>query len=148
MKEIFEKLLERPLKQEDGINNENIETIEEILNLKLPKSLRDLYLNVGNLPCFMTSFERFLKPEELYLEKGKLIFLEENQEVCRWGININEENPEVFMYIQLEDDTEEEYHSENIKLSDFLNTIIYYQFTEGVMKMQVVFMESQKMKIF
>ena len=131
IKETAEKLLERPLIQEDGINNEEIEAAEELLNLKIPEPLKDLYLNIGNLSCFMTAFERFLKPEELYLEKGKLIFIEENQEVCRWGIDPNEENPEVFMYIQLENDTEEEYHSENIKLSDFLNVMIYYQFTAG-----------------
>ncbi|MDR3047462.1 MAG: hypothetical protein LBU51_07625 [Bacteroidales bacterium] len=131
IKETAEKLLERPLTQEDGINNEEIEAAEELLNLKIPEPLKDLYLNIGNLSCFMTAFERFLKPEELYLEKGKLIFIEENQEVCRWGIDPDEENPEVFMYIQLENDTEEEYHSENIKLSDFLNVMIYYQFTAG-----------------
>jgi hypothetical protein len=130
-KQIAEKLLERTLKAEDGIESKEIETVEKILNIKLPNQLRDLYLNVGNLPCFMNSFEIFAKPDELYFEKEKLIFLEENQSVCYWGIDATAENPEVFMFVPVEGETETAIYSENINLSEFLRILMYYQFAQG-----------------
>ena len=125
MEEIAEKLLGRSLVDNDGINIETIEEIEYILEIKLPKCLKEFYLKVGNIKLFTESFEKFLYIYKLYFEKNMLVFLEENQNVCIWGINVSEEDPIVFQ------NANDEWYSVEKKLSEFLVIIMYYQCAQG-----------------
>ena len=125
MVETAEKLLGRSLVNNDGINIKNIEEAEYILETNLPKYLREFYLNIGGLKLFTQSFERFFYVDELYFRDNKLIFLEENQNVCIWGININEDNPIVYQ------NADNEWYSEEIRLSEFIKIMMYYQCAQG-----------------
>jgi hypothetical protein len=125
IKETAEKLLGRPLSKNDGINIEKIEETEFILGIKLPKYLNDFYINIGNITLFNKSFEQFLDIDKLYLEDGKLIFLEENQGVCIWGINTYEEDPIVYQNADCG------WFSKEIKLSEFIEIVMYYQCVYG-----------------
>ncbi|MDR2423983.1 MAG: hypothetical protein LBD59_04565 [Prevotellaceae bacterium] len=50
VKQIAEKLLERTLKAEDGIDGNEIEMVEKILNIKLPEPLRKRYSYIFHSP--------------------------------------------------------------------------------------------------
>jgi hypothetical protein len=127
IKQIAEKLLDRPLRKEDGIDSKLLEEVEYILELTLPVPLKEFYLCVGNTESFTNSFEQFVKPDELVFIKEKLVFLEENQGVCCWGVNANEDNPVVYQYTEESD----EWYSEEVQLSEFLGMMLYYQFAQG-----------------
>ncbi|MCL1938528.1 MAG: hypothetical protein FWF52_09070 [Candidatus Azobacteroides sp.] len=125
---IAENLLGRHLTEKDGMSIPEIETVENACGMKLPTALRDFYLLVGNLELFTSSFEQFIEP---YIKDKMLIFLEENQGVCYWGINIRDtENETVFQCTDIESD-DPEGHSEEVTLTDFLIILLYYQCAQG-----------------
>jgi hypothetical protein len=125
VKETAEKLLGRFLVKDDGIDIKIIEEIEYIIEAKLPKYLREFYLKIGNIKLFTKSFERFIDIDKLYFENNKLVFLEENQEVCIWGIDINEDDPIVYQ------NADYGWYSEEIQLSEFIKNMMYYQCASG-----------------
>jgi len=128
IKTIAENILGRCLTEKDGMNISEIETVENSLGLKLPTVLRDFHLLVGNLDIFISSFEQFIKP---YIKGEMLVFLEENQGVCIWGINIRDiENETVFMCTDFETDNPE-WYSEEVTITDFLTILMYYQSAQG-----------------
>ena len=125
---IAESLLGRHLTEKDGMNISEIETVEDSLGLKLPTALREFYLLVGNLEMFISSFEQFFEP---YIKDEILVFLEENQGVCYWGINIrNSKNEIVLQSTDIETD-KPEWYSEEVSLTDFLVILMYYQCAQG-----------------
>jgi len=130
IKKIAENILGRPLVKEDGVSIHEIKNIENKLELELPTVLVEFYSTIGNLDIFMSSFEYFPEP---YLIEDKIVFLEENQGVCFWGISKNKEDYEKqTVYVCTDIEVENiEWHSENINLSDFLEIIMYYQCAQG-----------------
>ena len=128
IKTTAEKILGRRLIEKDGLNISEIEVVEKSLGIKLPTILRDFHLLVGNLDMFISSFEQFVKP---YIKGEMLVFLEENQGVCYWGVNIrNPENELVFMCTDLEIENSE-WYSEKVTLTEFLTILMYYQCAQG-----------------
>ncbi len=123
LKSISEELLGRALTVEDGLDSASIEHAESALGFPIPQALKDYYRLVGKLPIFMDSFQQFLQPEEIYKTSGLLIFLEENQGVCHWGID--EEN----RIFQCQDDDEN--YAIELKLEQFLELMLYYQTAQG-----------------
>ena len=125
---IAENLLDRYLTEKDGISISEIEAVEKLLCVKLPAVLRYFYLLVGNLDMFTSSFEQFVEP---YIKDEMLIFLEENQGVCYWGVNIRDtENETVFQCTDIEIDNPE-WYPEEVTLADFLIILMYYQCAQG-----------------
>ena len=128
IKTIAENLLGRRLTEKDGMNISEIEKVEVSLGLKLPSALREFHLLVGNLEMFTSSFEQFVEP---YIQDEMLVFLEENQGVCSWGVNIHDiENPTVYMCTEIEAENPE-WYSEEVTLTDFLTILMYYQCAQG-----------------
>jgi predicted NAD-dependent protein-ADP-ribosyltransferase YbiA (DUF1768 family) len=130
IKQIAEKLLGRSLTNNDGFDVEIIKNAEAKLGKAIPEALKIYYVTIGKLDIFMSSFQRFLKPEDLFYEDGKLVFLEENQNVCYWGVDTEkkEDNPLVYQVQNIDNAV---WHSEEILLSDFLQMIMYGQCAEG-----------------
>lgn len=130
IKQIAEKLLGRSLTNNDGFGVEIIKNAEAKLGKAIPEALKTYYVTIGKLDIFMSSFQRFLKPEDLFYEDGKLVFLEENQNVCYWGVDTEkkEDNPLVYQVQNIDNAV---WHSEEILLSDFLQMIMYGQCAEG-----------------
>jgi hypothetical protein len=130
IKQIAEKLLGRSLTNNDGFDVRIIENAETRLGQEIPKLLKEFYITVGKLDIFMSSFQRFIKPEDLFYEDGKLVFLEENQKVCFWGVDKEnkEDNPLVYQVQNIDNAV---WYSEEILLSDFLQMIMYGQCAEG-----------------
>jgi len=127
IKIIAEKILGRPLSQKDGMSRSKINTIEKSLGRKLPTVLKEFYLLVGKMDMFMSSFELFITPS---MKDGILVFLEENQGVCHWGVNIRDgDNAVVFQCADIESDNPE-WYSEEVNLTDFLTIQMYYQYVQ------------------
>lgn len=130
IKQISENLLGRSLTNTDGYDIITIEQIESKLGQEIPAILKEFYITIGKLDIFMSSFQRFIKPENLFCEDGKLVFLEENQTVCYWGINTEngEKDPLVYQAQNLDNTI---WNSEEISLSVFLKMMLYGQCAEG-----------------
>ncbi|OUL62918.1 hypothetical protein [Flavobacterium sp. AJR] len=126
IRQIAEKLLGRLLTNNDGFDVETIENAETKLGQSIPAILKEFYITVGKLDIFMSSFQRFLKPEDLFYEDEKLVFLEENQNVCYWGVS----TADTLVY-QTQSIDNAVWYSEEILLSDFLQMIMYGQCAEG-----------------
>ncbi len=108
-----------------GLKEIEIIESENRLGIKLPKDLRQYYLQLGNHSGLNQTQDRLLLPNQLYLhDTGYLVFYEENQAVSVWGIKQQDlilENP--LVYITFDED---EWLLEN-NLSDFLTSIGYLQ---------------------
>lgn len=135
IKDIAEHILYRPLKVEEGLSEDAILSAEKKLGYKLPSALRDFYLAVGKMKLFTDAFEFFAQPKQIYEKAGKLIFLEENQAVLSWAVDIKELGNEVVKVYQSPNigDSENEvvWFAENLSLPDFLEMIMYYQITSA-----------------
>ena len=133
IKEVAERITGRNLNTGDGINIKVIERTESRLGYSLPLVLKDFYLLVGNMGMFMSSFEYFIPPDKLDISDEKLVFLEENQGVCFWAVNRDDpdpENPVVYVCADIGGDRPE-WYSEEVRLAEFLEIIMYFQCAEG-----------------
>jgi hypothetical protein len=151
-------LLYPPFKPTDGIAFEEIEKIEKRKKLTLPKVLRDFYHLSANHEPINYSFNRLIGIEELEIEKGKLVFYQENQGVCVWAIDkrdLQKNDPPVWQgqpipsrreidwYSEHEDplvfepqwntfdDNKIEWHQETSLLSTFLTSMLCWQSVMG-----------------
>lgn len=135
IKSTIEKILGRSLKSTEGIPENELVKTEKHLGIELPRPLRDLYLNAGNIPLLMNGFEHFAQPQELMIEDNKLIFLAENQNGLLWAIDL--ENPQdIFQSInEDEEETSEEeeriWYLEELPTIKFLTFILYFQCVMG-----------------
>lgn len=125
-----ESLLGRALKSSDGMKASEVEAAQSHCKCIFPEALNAFYRLLGNLSMFMSSFQNFIEPHR----KGDyLVFLEENQGVCYWGINIYEmANEDVKVYMCTDINAENpEWYPEEITLREFLTVIMYYQCAQG-----------------
>lgn len=131
IKQIAEKILGRTLEASEGVDIQSIEVAEKKLNVKFPEALKIFYLNVGKLSLFTDAFEFFAKPKQIYIKSNKLIFLEENQAVLSWGIDLADLNKEVVPVYHSPNigDSEDEviWYAEALPLPKFLELIMFYQ---------------------
>lgn len=81
-----QRLLDRKLSNEDGIQEQAIQAAESRLGMRLPKALRDFYAYIGNLEIFRSSVVCFTNLEDLEIIDGKMIFLVDNQGTCYWAL--------------------------------------------------------------
>ncbi|MFV0481878.1 MAG: SMI1/KNR4 family protein [Campylobacteraceae bacterium] len=130
----------KELPKKSGVKFSDIERTEKRLSVALPQSLKDFYLSVGNTDIFTSSFEEFGKLDELFIKEGKLIFLCENQGVCFWGVDLNDE--QVYMCTDLEA-KKIDWESEETKLEEFLQIIMYYQVAQGGYEFGAALYESE-----
>lgn len=112
-------MMERRLTASDGFSGEEIVAAEKRLKLKLPVSLKTYYELAGNLEL-NTQHNRLYAPFRLEVEAGKLIFMEENQAVVFWGIDLKhfgDADPEVF---QAANAKKLVWYSEELRFSDWI----------------------------
>ncbi len=126
---LAEQLLGQSPTANDGVSEERLIACETRLNIGLPVALRTFYKILGNTTAITQSFNRFLPPEQLQLKDKWLTFVDENQEVCSWALNLaefSENDPPVY---QSQD--RQTYHSEQVGLNQFVEICIYYQLAQG-----------------
>jgi hypothetical protein len=81
-----------PLGAEDGISTDRITAAEERLRVRLPAALREWYEMAGARDDLRGRGNHLLTPERLRVddEDGMLIFYQENQCSCQWGLNLKD----------------------------------------------------------
>ncbi len=79
-----------PLTEGDALSSEELEKAETRLGLVAPAALRDYYSVAGRERRFNTCCHRLLPPSKWTLDKQRLVFMEENQAVCCWGVSVRD----------------------------------------------------------
>ena len=116
------KYLHRDWGTEDGINNNNILIHESKLGITFPTALRELYLTMGHTRQLLSVHNKVFPPEDVEVENGYVIFMEENQSVVTWGIRldeIEENNPIIWQ----RNNTENLWYSEEKTLTELLKSM-------------------------
>jgi|SRR5215510_8708455 len=112
-------ILGRRLNRQDGIERTSLAASEKRLKLSLPRALR-LYYQVAGKLAINKEHNFLYEPKELTKLDAKLVFMEENQAVVFWGVDIkaiDQSDPEVF---QANNETPLIWYSEGLSFSDFI----------------------------
>jgi hypothetical protein len=120
-----------PLTKRMGTPPNVLTTAEKRLGVRIPTALRDYYLVAGREHRFNTSHNRCLPPENWVLDQQRLLFMEENQRVCFWGVatrNPDSDDPPVSQGVNDEPIT---WYPEHRKCSVFLAVMLHYQAVSG-----------------
>jgi hypothetical protein len=120
-----------PLRPKDALKSDSLENLK-LEGLHLPVALREFYLVAGNEAVLNQSFNRLLAPEDVFVESGRIVFMEENQGVVYWGIKSDgmDENPIVEQGINVVGQPIE-WHSEDTTCAEFLEAMLYWQASFG-----------------
>jgi hypothetical protein len=98
----------------------------------MPGALRD-YFRLAGEARENREHNRLLPPEELVVEDGCLVFMEENQSVVDWGIPVaqaGKADPEVWQRVNGD---APEWHSEDMRFSEFiLKNLAWQRGVEGL----------------
>jgi hypothetical protein len=87
----FRELYDRfgyPLTRRDSVPETAIRAAERRLGIRVPRVLRDYYAIAGRERRFAVSHNRVLLPREWIVDKNRLVFMDENQAVVRWGASL------------------------------------------------------------
>jgi len=128
LKSTFATLI-RPLTSEDGQPEASISLAEARLGLRLPAVLREYYLRAGRFDRFNRAHNQLLRPEEWSVDRGKLVFLEENQCVVFWGVDagsVPEDDPPVYQAENVRG-RPTEWYLEHKRCSEFLIVMLHLQ---------------------
>ncbi|WP_273209011.1 hypothetical protein [Runella zeae] len=108
-----------------GVSDNEIALCETRLSIKLPRLLKEYYLQFGNHKKLNQTQDKPIAPQNLYFKQGeKLIFYIENQGNVIWGIDRHDlylENPPVFISFEEGSWTLED------NLDKFLTSMAYLQ---------------------
>ncbi len=128
------KRLLRPIGKSDGFSEAAISGAEQRLGLKLPRLLREFYLLTGEREDINGVHNRLLNPEDLFAESDALVFYEENQAACVWGValgSFGEEDPPV---VRKDSTVTPTWDAEFDHLSEFLTAMLFEQAVNGGMR--------------
>ncbi|MCZ2402296.1 hypothetical protein IV498_03655 [Paenarthrobacter sp. Z7-10] len=82
--------LEEPWQESDGIELAELDAILAEHQLRVPQVLREFLHAVGNCEELMEAYHYFWDPEELELQDGYLLFLEDEDEAFTWGFRADQ----------------------------------------------------------
>jgi hypothetical protein len=100
--------------------------------LQIPAALAHYYAGVGAIDIINRRHNRLLKPSELRVEDGMVVFYEENQCVAVWGIREGDLHlPDPTVHQGLYTMAGLEWHSEAMSVSRWFPVMIYWQIVNG-----------------
>lgn len=126
--------LGRPLHGDDGHAASELTAAEQRLALRLPPALRDYYAVCGAVEALSCSHNRLLPPRELQCEDGYLVFMDENQSVCCWGLRLDSlagNDPQVWQGVSMAGRDALEWHGEGLPCSQWLRLMGWWQLVNG-----------------
>jgi hypothetical protein len=125
--DLVARVYRRP-SETDGLSRATVAHAESRLGCRIPDRLRELYLHCGQREDLLRSHERLLAPDELRLEDGVLVFVEENQGLSEWGVRAGSADP----HVERKDFTRDpSWEPDHDHLSDFLMTFVFWQAVNG-----------------
>ncbi|MFE3166077.1 SMI1/KNR4 family protein [Streptomyces sp. NPDC059224] len=97
-----------PLTDGDGFTEEDLGAAEKRLGVGLPTALGEMYRLLGRRQDLTSNHDRLLRPDELCIDaRGEaLVFREENQGACSWGVllgDVGRADPGVHVLLDLAD---------------------------------------------
>jgi hypothetical protein len=116
-----------PLTERTALSSEVLAEAEVRLGLRVPAALREYYLVAGRERRFNSCCDRLLPPSEWTVDKQRLVFMEENQAICVWGVSIRDprsDDPPVFERIGEEPPS---WSQVQRKCSHFLAAMLHHQ---------------------
>jgi hypothetical protein len=117
-----------PLGKSHGVDTAILDKAEKKLGVAIPESLRAYYEVAGNERRFNQSMQRFQSPSNWFVDQKQLVFLDENQSVCQWGVSIKTKGAKDPMVSQGVDHGENlVWHKEHNRCSIFISVILHYQ---------------------
>jgi hypothetical protein len=121
------------LGSEDACPVADIEDAERRLAVRLPGSLKEYYLIAGREKRINQFHNRLLPPEKLFLDSGRVAFMEENQWVVYWGIPaVQEMRPDAAVSQGVNcRDKGIEWHPEHDSCFTFLNVMAVWHSSFG-----------------
>ena len=132
---LLAKRLLRPLGKSDGFSETAISQAEKRLGLTLPHVLREFYLLAGTRKDINETYNRLLAPEDLLIDDNTLVFYEENQAACVWGVavsNLSGGDPPVARKDST--DTVPVWEDDFDHASQFLTAMLFMQAVNGGMR--------------
>lgn len=109
-----------PLEIGDGYGAAVLDEAEERLGVRVPAALREVYGLLGRRDDLLRNENRLLRPEQLYLSKGALVYNTENQGAAEWGILLEDlitEDPPTVIRSSLADASAERWEPWTARLS-------------------------------
>ena len=131
---VLVKRLLRPLGKSDGYPEKRVSDAERRLGRQLPHLLREFYLITGERKDINGVHNRLLAPEDLRLSGDVLVFYEENQGVCLWGVDVRNEGDEDPAVFREDSDESPTWDSDFDYLSQFLIAMLFMQAVNGGMR--------------
>ena len=93
------KYLEDQWNEADGLSAGELADGLAEAKVEIPFVLEEFYLALGNNDDFMEAYHYFFDPEELEIEDGYLLFLEDEEEKFVWGFKQSQlEVPDPIVY--------------------------------------------------
>lgn len=77
-----------PLGKGCALSDAMLARAEERLGMRIPTALREYYAVAGGEKRFNMADQRLLPPSKWRIESNRLVFMEENQAVCVWGVSV------------------------------------------------------------
>ena len=134
--EIFDRF-GYPLSAAHGISDSVLDRTAERLGCSIPEALRSYYEVAGKEKRFNLAFQQILPPARWSLAGGHLVFIEESQGVCNWGVSVKSKgarDPGISQGFEEETDEGEStvsWHPENARCSTFIKVLLHYQAVSG-----------------
>ena len=113
-----------------GIPEADIEAWEARHGVQLPGPLRAYLAEVGNM-AFNRAHNRLYTLDELVIEGDKLIFMEENQNVVQWAVDMRDLSEEALVFQRARGEADDMWYPEELECAAFLELMIYWQTVNG-----------------
>ncbi|MER2135153.1 hypothetical protein [Arthrobacter sp. 3Tela_A] len=84
------KYLEDNWRPDDGLSADELDEMLDEHDFPIPLVLREFYLALGGCEDLMEAYHFFWDPDELELEDGFLLFLEDEDEKFTWGFRADQ----------------------------------------------------------
>src|SRR5258708_1093397 len=109
-----------PLADGDGYTGAELDAAAAALGHRLPAALREALKLFGRRDDLTRNQDPITTPKDLETYEGALVFREENQGVCAWGVlleDLDQDDPPTYLRPDLADKSEEEWMPWTDKLS-------------------------------
>jgi len=82
--------LQEAWQEADGIAVSDLDDVFTEMKITVPQALREFLHAVGNSEDLMEAYYYFWDPEELEIEDGYLLFMEDEEEAYTWGMRADQ----------------------------------------------------------